>query len=120
MKGKLPIRAILSGVAVISGLVALYNILGYLYFNFKQGWQACALHLFNVGQYGGAWGTLVPLAFSLAAIAMVVFLLRAVPEGDTAADRPAMKPCPRCSRLLQADWRACPYCAWVTAGGETT
>jgi hypothetical protein len=116
MKGKLPIRAILISVAVLGGLVALYNVFGYLY-NFNQGWPACAMHLFNGGQYGGILGILIPLAFSLVSIALVAVVLRAVP-GDTAADRPAMKPCPHCGRPLQADWRACPYCAWMPAGGE--
>jgi len=118
MKGKLSIRAVLGGVAVLGGLVALYNVFGYLY-NFNQGTLACAMHLFDGGQNGGVLGTLMPLAFSLVSIAMVVVLLRAVPEGDTAADRPATKPCPHCGRPLQADWRACPYCAWIPVGGET-
>jgi hypothetical protein len=117
MKGKLPIRAILVGVAVLGGLVALYNVFSYLY-NFNQGWPACAVHPFSGGGYGGILGVLVPGLFSLVSIALLVAVLWAIPARDAAADRTAMRSCPHCGRPLQADWRACPYCAWVPAGGE--
>jgi hypothetical protein len=118
MKSKLPIRAILISVAVLGGLVALYNVFGHLY-NFNQGALACALHPFSGGGYGGILGVLVPGLFSLVSIALVAVVLRAVP-GDPAADRPATGSCPHCGRPLHADWRACPYCAWVPTGGEVT
>ncbi len=119
MNVKLPIRAILISVAVLAGLVALYNVLGYFY-NFNQGTLACALHPFSGGGYGSILGVLVPGLFSLASVALLVAVLWAIPARDTAADRTAMRACPRCSRPLQAEWRACPYCAWVPTGGEAT
>ena len=119
MNSKLPIRAILISVAVLAGLVALYNVFGYLY-NFNQGTLACAMHQFSGGGYGGILGVLVPGLFSLASIALLVAVLWAIPARDTAADWTALKPCPHCGRPLQADWRACPYCAWVPTGGEAT
>jgi hypothetical protein len=119
MKSKLPIWAILISVAVLGGLVALYNVFGYLY-NFNQGALACAMHPFSGGGYGGILGVLVPGLFSLVSIALLVAVLWAIPARDTAADRPAMRSCPHCGRPLQADWRACPYCAWVPTGGEAT
>jgi len=119
MKSNLPIRAILISVAVLVGLVALYNVFGYLY-SFSQGTPACATHPFGGGGYGGLLGVFVTGVFSLASIALLVAALWAIPARDTSADRAAMKPCPHCGRSLQDDWRACPYCAWVPTGGEPT
>ena len=119
MKVNLPIRAILIIVAVLGGLVALYNVFGYLY-NFSQGTPACATHPFGGGGDGGILSVFVPGVFSLASIALLVAVLWAIPARDAAADQTATRSCPHCGRPLQADWRACPYCAWVPTGGDTT
>jgi len=117
MKVNLPIRAILISVAVLAGLVALYSVFGYVY-NSNQGTPACAMHPFAGDGYGGMVGVLVPGLFALASIALLMAALWAIPARDTSADRAAPRACPHCGRPLQADWRACPYCAWVPAGGE--
>ena len=113
MKGNLPIRVVLSSVAVLAGLVALYNVLGYLY-NLNQGTLACALHPVAGSGSGGIVGVLVPGLFALASIALLVAVLWAMPARDAAGDRTTLQPCPHCGRGLEAGWTVCPFCGQST------
>jgi hypothetical protein len=50
---------------------------------------------------------LVPLILIGAVIAGVVALVRGIAGSSTP---PAARPCPHCSRYIQAEWVVCPYC----------
>jgi len=70
------------------------------------------------GILGWMWMLLVPILFVTALVLGVVLLTRQAspPQGGGGPAETAV-PCPHCGRLVQVDWRACPYCGNPLVGG---
>ncbi|MFQ5875392.1 MAG: zinc ribbon domain-containing protein [Dehalococcoidia bacterium] len=115
-------------VAVFGIVVLLVFLIGISLLSFGWGgdwgmmgrwWPFCG----GTGRLGGGlfglWGwlfmalmVLFPLGF-LALLALgIIWLVRAVsgPQLRAPSAPPAAQSCPSCGKVVQADWKVCPYC----------
>ncbi len=100
------------GIVVLVAFLIGVSLLG-------GGWGYGGWGMMGPGMMGG-WGFgpfgwigmilmgLIPIGFIVLTVLGVVWLVRAVGGGMNPAA--PMRTCPSCGRVVQADWKACPYC----------
>jgi len=103
----------------IFGIVALLviligvSLLGRAYGGWGYGMMGPGMMNWGFAPFGWLWMIfmgLIPLTFLALLVAGVVWLVRAVGDQGGAYPRTSTATCPACGRLVQSEWRHCPFC----------